>query len=96
MATRATDSRVNDLFRVESDITGIKKFIAGVSVAVISLAASGGMWVGNIATRVSTIEESNHEIEGRQRASDISSARIETKLANIELVLIEIKRGMKP
>jgi len=95
MVTKQNESRVNDLFKVESDIDGIKKFIFSVVLGLITIVAGGGVWVGNIATRVTSIEEVSHDVESRQRLADISSARIETKLANIEVVLIEIKRNMK-
>ena len=42
-----------------------------------------------------SLQESIGDLENRIDSNDLSTARIETKLANIETLLIEIKQDMK-
>lgn len=69
-----------------------------------SLVVAGGygIWVGTIQTRLDNGEATHDSltasvvsIEARQHANDISSTEIRTKLANIELTLVEIKNALK-
>jgi len=95
VATRNRDSRVDDLFKAEADISSIKKLMAQVATVAFSAIFGIGVWVGSNDTKLSRLESSFNDVESRQRSNDILSARIETKLLSIEATLIEIKHSIK-
>lgn len=71
-------------------------------VAALSVAVGYGIWVGTIQNRIDSGEvergvltASVAAIDSRQRASDIASTEIKTKLVNIEMTLIEIKNALR-
>lgn len=102
MVTRSGNSRVDDLLKVECDVTSIKKLLLAVASLVFSALFGIGVWVGTNDTRLSKLSETLTKltadveaIEKRQIDTDILSAKIETRLISIDATLLEIKAAIK-